>query len=175
MRRIVLTVVIAISFLLAGATPAFAHTVAGTGATNFKSTLRATPAIDGLKVRIIENGSRLEASYTGKDDVIVEGYVGEPYLRIGPRGVFENLKSPATYINRTRNGTAEPSSTDPRAEPEWKQISSGHVARWHDHRIHWMGATKDRWKLRSVTYQGLADAMAVQWGSEDLTTMAGAA
>lgn len=32
-------------------------------------------------------------------------------------------------------------------------------------RIHKMGPSADRWKLRSETYQGIADAMAAQWGS----------
>ena len=32
-------------------------------------------------------------------------------------------------------------------------------------RIHKMPPTKDRSKLRSITYQGIADAMADQWGS----------
>jgi hypothetical protein len=27
-----------------------------------------------------------------------------------------------------------------------------------------LGPTADRWKLRSATYQGVADAMAAQWG-----------
>jgi hypothetical protein len=31
-------------------------------------------------------------------------------------------------------------------------------------RIHAMAPSPDRWKLRSVTYQGIADAMADQWG-----------
>lgn len=31
-------------------------------------------------------------------------------------------------------------------------------------RIHRLPATADRWKLRSATYQGIADAMAWQWG-----------
>lgn len=31
-------------------------------------------------------------------------------------------------------------------------------------RVHWLGPTKNRWKLRSITYQGIADAMANQWG-----------
>lgn len=34
------------------------------------------------------------------------------------------------------------------------------------HRIHYVGSkTKDRWKIRSTTYQGIADAMASQWGA----------
>jgi len=31
-------------------------------------------------------------------------------------------------------------------------------------RLHYLPPSKDRWKLRSTTYQGIADAMAVQWG-----------
>jgi hypothetical protein len=31
-------------------------------------------------------------------------------------------------------------------------------------RMHWLPPSKDRWKLRSKTYQGIADAMAEQWG-----------
>jgi hypothetical protein len=33
-------------------------------------------------------------------------------------------------------------------------------------RIHRMPPSKDRWKKRSETYQGIADAMAAQWGSQ---------
>jgi hypothetical protein len=33
-------------------------------------------------------------------------------------------------------------------------------------RIHRMAPSADRWKKRSETYQGIADAMAAQWGSE---------
>jgi site-specific DNA-cytosine methylase len=31
-------------------------------------------------------------------------------------------------------------------------------------RVHKLPPTKDRWKLRSITYQGIANAMADQWG-----------
>jgi hypothetical protein len=34
-----------------------------------------------------------------------------------------------------------------------------------ENRIHKMPPSKDRWKERSRTYQGIADAMASQWGS----------
>jgi len=33
-------------------------------------------------------------------------------------------------------------------------------------RIHKMPPSPDRWKLRSTTYQGIADAMAAQWGGQ---------
>ena len=35
-------------------------------------------------------------------------------------------------------------------------------------RIHKMPPSPNRWKLRSTTYQGIADAMAQQWGSDEL-------
>lgn len=31
-------------------------------------------------------------------------------------------------------------------------------------RVHWMGPSKDRWKARSMSYSGVASAMAQQWG-----------
>jgi len=35
-------------------------------------------------------------------------------------------------------------------------------------RVHMMPPSADRWKLRSTTYQGIADAMAMQWGLKQL-------
>ena len=32
------------------------------------------------------------------------------------------------------------------------------------HRLHWLPPSEDRWKIRSTTFQGIADAMADQWG-----------
>lgn len=140
MRRITTTVAIAAAILMAGATPAWAHTVAGTGATNYKTTLTGiSPTLPGLHIKVIEAGSRIELNYTGTKTIYVLGYVDEQYLRIDKRGVFQNLNSPATYINKTRNGVNPPGDVDPRKAPSWQKVSSGHVARWHDHRIHFMG------------------------------------
>ena len=35
-----------------------------------------------------------------------------------------------------------------------------------ENRIHRMPPSEERWKLRSMTYQGIADAMAEQWGGD---------
>jgi len=131
----------ALATLVATAAPASAHTVGGVNATNYRTTIRSvSPSGGAVTIRVIDNGARLELRNTGKQDVIVEGYDGEPYLRVGPRGAFENVHSPARYLNRVRrNAAPPPASADPKAPPEWTQISSGTVARWHDHRAHWMG------------------------------------
>ena len=40
------------------------------------------------------------------------------------------------------------------------------IVEGRDDRIHKMPPSPDRWKLRSTTYQGIADAMAIQWGGQ---------
>ena len=39
------------------------------------------------------------------------------------------------------------------------------IVEGREDRIHKMPPSSDRWKLRSLTYQGIANAMAKQWGS----------
>lgn len=43
-------------------------------------------------------------------------------------------------------------------------LQSTNIVEGREARIHNMPPSKDRWKLRSITYQGIADAMADQWG-----------
>jgi hypothetical protein len=141
-RRILATVVIAVGILVAGASPASAHSVSGTGGSNFKTTLpRVSPPIAGLHVKVIESGNRMEVTYTGAQTVYVSGLADDQFLRNDTRGVFENLNSTATYIFKTRNGVDPPDNIDPRDPPVWRKVSGGRTARWHDHRVHWMGRT----------------------------------
>lgn len=39
------------------------------------------------------------------------------------------------------------------------------IVEGREQRIHRLPPSKDRWKLRSTTYKGIAEAMAEQWGS----------
>jgi hypothetical protein len=94
--------------------------------------------VSALRVRVVENGSRLELVNHGPD-VVVFGYQGEPYLRVGPAGVFVNTRSPAAYLNCSRTGCPVPATADATAAPEWQRVSTSQTVRWHDHRIHWMG------------------------------------
>ena len=142
MRRTAVTVAMTLVCLVAIASPASAHGVSGVGATNFQTRLKqVAPAVPGIEMRIVEIGSRFEVVNATDHDLVVLGYQGEAYLRVGPGGVFENQRSPATYLNASRQGTnAVPGGADPAASPEWKKVSDEPVARWHDHRIHWMGS-----------------------------------
>jgi hypothetical protein len=139
-RRTALTVAIGIFWLVAQAGPASAHSVSGVGATNWRTAISSiTPATPGLTVKVVEVGSRLELTNHGPE-IVVFGYDDEPYLRIGPQGVFQNRLSPATYLNCSRQGCPVSPDADPKAPPQWHQLSSSQTVRWHDHRIHWMAS-----------------------------------
>lgn len=125
------------------APPAAAHGGSGIDATNYETRVEAmSPPTPGLRVQAIDLGERLELSNETGKDVVVLGYDDEPYLRVGPRGVFENRRSPATYLNENLELTDArvPDSADPTAAPDWQRVSGGATVRWHDHRAHWMGA-----------------------------------
>jgi hypothetical protein len=124
------------------ASPAWAHGGDAPDGTNYRTEVTGmSGALPGVSVRAVEAGARLELTNDGDETVEVLGYDGEPYLEVRPDGVFENVKSPATYLNETLQGGEVPPTADPTAPPQWRQVDDEPVARWHDHRSHWMSAT----------------------------------
>jgi hypothetical protein len=87
-------------------------------------------------------GEWLQVAYTGPAEVIVLGYSGEPYLRITASGAAENTLSPTTYLNKAGFADLPAGSLAATVAPVWQPIAAVGRARWHDHRIHWMGQTK---------------------------------
>jgi hypothetical protein len=136
----------AIAIACFDASAAAAHSASGPRPTNYRSTLEGVaPEIPGVTIRIVDLGEKIELTNDTSNDVTVLGYYREPYLRVGPRGVYENLRSPATYINRNRTGdTPIPEiarGTGASTPPRWQRVSSAQTVRWHDHRVHFMGTT----------------------------------
>lgn len=136
-------VVAGLALLLAvtSAGPAAAHPLgAGTEASNYRTGIRGIDqGAPGISVRTVP-GEQLELTNRSDKEVVVLGYRLEPYLRIGPGGVYENQRSPSTYTNRFRTAPADiPSEFDPKAAPDWRRIGDGPSAAWHDHRSHWTG------------------------------------
>jgi hypothetical protein len=124
------------------ASPAQAHVVGiGGRASNYHTdVLDITPPVDGLTVRVLEAGNQLELTNHSGQDVVVLGYRSEPYLRVGPGGVYENRRSPSAYANRFANAPSRiPADLDPAAPPQWRRIADQPDAVWHDHRTHWSG------------------------------------
>jgi hypothetical protein len=124
------------------AAPASAHAVGGlVAASNYRTEVRGIdPPIPGVTARVVDRGNKIELENRGSEEITVLGYQNEPYLRVGPQGVFENERSPSTFSNRSTAPPAQiPSRYDPAARPEWRRISSRPVATFHDHRAHWSG------------------------------------
>jgi len=128
--------------VVATAAPAAAHGAGGLGPRNYRTEiLSVRPRVPGLTIRPIDLGDRLEVTNDSGEEVLILGYQDEPYLRVGPAGVFENEKSPAVYANRSRNlpNAPAPPGFDAKATPVWQRVSGGTTVQWHDHRAHWMG------------------------------------
>ena len=107
-----------------GAGPASAHTISGPRPTNYRSHIVAmAPVEPGITARVVDLGNKFELTNRSSTEITVLGYEGEPYLRIGPDGIFENLHSQATYINRTRLGGTVPAGIDtsPTARPSGRR------------------------------------------------------
>lgn len=147
LRRVALrgALVAAVAWSLLQA-PAGAHTVTGVTPSNYDSELLfIRPALSGVRVRVLDLGRRIELTNTNKREVQVLGYSGEPYLRVGPSGVFENRRAPTTYLNRPPTVTGAqpkvPASADANAPPEWRRVSTSARARWRDRRTRVESAT----------------------------------
>lgn len=123
------------------AAPAAAHERDGV-ARGFVSTVAAVqPNVLGLSAFVVGGDDRLLLRNLSRQVIVIHGYDGEPYLRFSPQGVFQNVRSPATYLNRVRLPRRPPPPiADPGAAPEWRRVSSGSTYQWHDHRIQWMQA-----------------------------------
>lgn len=139
---------VGIVLLLAGvvqvgaAGPASAHAVGGgPAASNYRTNLKGiAPPIAGVEVRVVDGGNQLQLTNRGPQEVTVLGYQNEPYLRVGPGGVFENETSPSTFSNRSITAPTQiPAEFSANAPPDWRRISSQPVAVFHDHRAHWPG------------------------------------
>ncbi|MGY1839079.1 MULTISPECIES: hypothetical protein [unclassified Modestobacter] len=120
--------------------PALAHVGGGAAGSDFDGRVTSvSPPLPGLSVRVLDFGDTLEVVNETGTEVAVPGYNDEPYLRIGPDGVWRNALSPASYLNLDRYGRAPvPDDVDVTAPPRWEQVSTEPQYVWHDHRTHWM-------------------------------------
>jgi len=139
-RRLALLAIVA-GALLAPATPAFAHGGDAPAATDYRTEITGISTPErGLTVRTVEAGARLELENRTGHSVEILGYSGEPYLDVRPDGTWQNINSPAAYVNETLNfDRPVPSSADPTAPPNWRKLSSATTVRWHDQRTRRLG------------------------------------
>jgi hypothetical protein len=156
------------------ASPAAAHGIGGIQPRNYESVLlRVAPRIPGVELSVVDLGDRLSLTNTSNRSVVVLGYDGEPYLRVGPHGVFQNRRSPATYLNTALIPTRRPPKiADSSAAPEWRKLSSGTTAIWHDHRVHYMGSEDPPAVQRDPSSRHLVDRWVVELRAGNRTVRA---
>jgi hypothetical protein len=133
-RRAVMAAVFGVAAGLLSAAPASAHTVGGIQPSNYRTEITAiSPALPGVSISLYNLGHRVRLTNRTDADVVVLGYSGEPFLRIGPGGVEENIRS-ATYLD-----SPEPLGGQSIA-PDWRPRATGRTATWADRRTFWTGA-----------------------------------
>lgn len=151
-------VLAALALVGSAAPPARAHTRAS-NATNVASRIERAPELPAITWRVYPGGEYLAVSNDGVRELVVLGYSGEPYLRIGPHGVLRNRNSPATYLNAERSGdVAVPPRAAPDAAPTWEHLSGEPRYAWHDHRTHARASSPPRAVDRTTpAYHSVSD------------------
>jgi len=83
--------------------------------------------------------------------------IGENYTQLIQPYMFGHTESKATclWLKNLPNLKETQNVKD-----EWKKLPKNQAQR-----LHYLPPSKDRWKLRSTTFKGIAEAMAQQWGS----------
>jgi hypothetical protein len=138
--RVLLAVAVGVGTVVVTAAPAAADPARPTNVSSHVTSI--TPPTPAVRAEIVGGNAFLRLHVRPGTTVVVHGYEDEPYLRIGADGtVAENIRSAATYLNRTIRGQVDvPPTVDKNAPPEWHTVGSGGSYAWHDHRVHWMAA-----------------------------------
>ena len=86
-----------------------------------------------------------------------------------PIGIMSRLyRKPDQIVHPWQFGHGETKATCLWLSPGLPPLRPTDVVDGREPRIHWLPPSKDRWKLRSKTYPGIAAAMASQWGALDV-------
>jgi hypothetical protein len=129
--------VIAVVALAAPGT-ANAHLRTGRSAVDFRATV--LPSSEPLRARVYLADLALNLTLVGSHRVIVLGYLGEPFIRLDPAGVFVNVASP------TAAGTKLASPHQRSSRSLWHQDWNRPIAVWHDARVR-AGEKTGRWRI----------------------------
>jgi hypothetical protein len=117
---------------LAAPAAAQAHSGSLVVAVDYRVTIHSVPS--GLEARVIDGDRKLELAADPTLTVLVLGYEGEPFLRLGPSGVQVNDRAPTAWSDRLARGSAGP-ALGRQARPAWRLVARGHAFAWHEHRL----------------------------------------
>lgn len=130
---------LALTVVVAGSVvpPAGAHTGDQLAQPVFERIKPAAPGVE-IDVAYTANYQLLVGNPTDKE-LVIYADAGEPYIRIGPEGVFGNFKSKSWYNSNVPEGLVqfpEGAEDGPGVEPVWRKVSAEPFWGWFDHRLH---------------------------------------
>ncbi len=118
------------------------------------------PPIDRLEIKLMDGlVPALFVRNETKETLAVEGRHSEPFLTIGPRGVFANLRSPDYYLGGNQTVRPVPPSADPTAPPRWRKLSEVPIWSWLEFRARLPASTHERSRL------GTEEHAVLEWTS----------
>lgn len=126
---------------LAAPAPAAAHLRTSRDAVDYRAS--ALPVDAPLRVRIYRADLALGFTLLGAHRVMVLGYLGEPFLRLEPDGVFVNAASPTAAGAKLTRPHASSS------RPVWQLRSRRPSVIWHDARVRGLphGVMHGTWRI----------------------------
>ncbi len=127
------------------ASPAFAHAPNPDSAYYLCRATALTPAVDGVRMDVARDGSWVRVRNNTDHELVILGYDGEPYLRVGPSGAEENAAAVSSLVNGAYGSglvTQDAPTRQMPRPPRWTSRGVEPVVSWHDVRTHYDGASR---------------------------------
>ncbi|MGH2754074.1 MAG: hypothetical protein ACRDLB_06530 [Actinomycetota bacterium] len=136
---------------------------------HFRTELDAAPRMPGLDIRMFDGSvpGMFARNTTGRA-LAIPGRQGEPFLEIGPDGVFGNTRSPDLYLSGGLTVRKVPAIADPDAPPRWERLSSEPVWSWLEYRARLPASAGQRARLGTQPHTVLSWITPMTLGSDRL-------
>ena len=134
---------------------------------HFRTELDGAPEADGVEIRMFDGLVPGMLARNTTDEVLrIPGRQGEPFLEIGPKGVFGNERSPDFYLSGGQTVRRVPPIADPSASPRWKRLSVEPVWSWLEYRARLPAHVHQRAQLGTSRHTVLSWETPVTLGDE---------
>jgi hypothetical protein len=113
----------------------------------------SVPEVEGVQVRTAEGPVPGFFARNDTDETLhIAGPSGEPFLRIGPNGVFANVRSPSYFTSALQTIGRVPAGVDLSAPPRWKRVSDVPAWAWLERRAAVPSSLQERDRLGSTRH-----------------------
>lgn len=136
---------------------------------HFRTVIDSVPTGDGLEIRMFDGLVPGMLARNATSEILqIPGRQGEPFLEIGPKGVFGNERSPDFYVSGSQTVRKVPPEADPTAPPRWVRLSTEPVWSWLEYRARLPAASQHRGRLGTARHTVLSWTTPITLGDEEL-------